>query len=169
MDPRAPGHEELLSVELPDGARIVIQPFPRERSFARDIARVLKALRGDAASEARLRMDVQDTLRSWYPRIEIQPRNALAGLIAEEHVWYALRDGRVRQASDQTNRLHAALSNARQTSVESDVAVEHARAAMDFASKPRARERREPVASSVRAGVSVIDAAPRDEDEDIDG
>ena len=171
MDSRAPGHEEPLWIALSDGDRVAIQLFPREPSFSRDVGRALKGIEASPASESQALISLRDALRAWYPRLEIQPRNELAGLAPHDRVWYVLRDGRVGRANDQTNRLHAALSKARETSEESDTAVERARAALDFASQPRSRQSREPVTAGVQATERVSGAIDADADDpgEVDG
>ena len=69
-------------IVLPDGDRISIQLFPREPSFARDVARALKVAGVNPTSEVQALTALRAALRPWYPRIEIQPRSELAGLAA---------------------------------------------------------------------------------------
>lgn len=166
MDARPRRHEESLWIGLSDGERIAIQIFPHDRGFARDVARALKAIGPSPASELDALASLRKVLRAWYPRLEIHPREALAGLAPHERLWYVLRDGRVRRADDQTNRLHAALSNARQTSADSDTAVAHARAALDFAGQPRPGRGRGAIDSSVLvADPPALDLADDDPDD----
>jgi len=165
MDSPAGRRDDPPSITLANDVQIVIQAFPHDTNFVRDIGRALTQVRASATSESQLLVALRGALRMWYPRIEIQPRNPLAGLIAEEHVWYALRDGRVRRANDQANRLHAAMANARQTSADSEVAVERARAAMNYANQPRSRHREAVVPSGAGPGPDDEPQAANGDDE----
>jgi len=123
--------------------QVTIRAFPHDGRFLRDIRRAAVAVRGAAGTEGDFLDLLQRALRAWYPRVEIRPREGLAALAEEDRVWYVMREGKVRQPREQAERLYAALSDARATTAESDVAVERARAAMDFASQPRRRRERE--------------------------
>ena len=149
MNPRVPSPDEPLEIALPVRGRVTVRTFPHDGRFERDIRRAVLAVGNAASSEADLRELLQGALRAWYPRVEVRAREGLASLSEEDRVWYVMRDGQLHKAREQRDRLYAALSDARATTAESDVAVERAHATMAFASQPRARRGRTGTAAAM--------------------
>jgi len=137
MTPRPEHAEKPVSIELALGTRVTIHAFPNEAAFVRDIRRVALAANSDEADEARLRELVESGLRSWYPMVEVRRREALADLTGSEHAWYVIRDGRVGKPRERIDRLHAALEAARENEAIARTVLEHVRASMEDAERPR--------------------------------
>jgi hypothetical protein len=144
MNPRASASDRRLSVALPVHGEVVLQPFPDDERFRRDIRRAVLAVRAGAASEAELWANLQRALQVWYPRLEIHVRDSLAGFREGDRIWYVLRDGRLRWNAEQSDRLYAALHDARATASESGLAMERAKSTSAIAGKPRAQRRSDP-------------------------
>ena len=111
-----------------DHRPIVVRSFPaNDRDFADATAAAIQA--APPADAATLRDVVERRVRSSYPNARIQVQDELAGLSVQEVVWYAYRDGRIRDADPARERLYAAVATARRTIRESKAAIEHARTA----------------------------------------
>jgi hypothetical protein len=141
MSQRESRPEQALTIGLPVAGEVVVRLFPHDRSFARDVRRAALAVRASARTEKELRDLLERALRAWYPHLQVRIREDLAGLLQEDRVWYVMRDGQIGNQRELTDRLYAALSDARATA-ESDLAVERAQAALAVARQPRSRRRR---------------------------
>ena len=128
-------------VSTSDGTTIFLRAFPQIGAFARDIRRVLAA-QSPELTEQELLLEIQARLRRWYPRLAIHRREELATLAAHERLWYVFRDGQIRKANAVADRLHKAMSEARDTEDGTRRAIEHSRASLDLARKPRGPRRR---------------------------
>jgi len=110
-----------------DGTVVVVHPFPEDAHVAADIERVATRLAAVEPRLTELREELEATLRAWYPRIAIRPREELATLSHAEHVWYAMRDGHVHTPDARLDRLHAAMATARDTREDANDAIARAR------------------------------------------
>lgn len=121
---------------------IVVHVFPDEEQLWRDVRKTALAITGESRNEPRLRASVQRALQRWYPHLIISRKEELASL-ADECVWYVMRDGRVRPPREGVDRLYRAMSDARDTQEASDASIDRARATIELANRPRppARER----------------------------
>jgi hypothetical protein len=137
-----PPREHAMTIALPVSGQVVVRLFPHDPRFARDVRRAALAVRMSAGTEKELRDLLERALRAWYPHVEVRIREDLAGLLQEDRVWYVMRDGQVGNQRELTDRLYAALSDARATTAESDLAVQRAEAALAVARQPRSRRRR---------------------------
>jgi len=159
MSPPAPGSDDRLKVPLPVTGEVIIHVFPHDARFVRDIRRAALAVRSTAASEADMRELLQRALRAWYPRIEVRVREDLASIVAEDRVWYVMRDGRAGRGRERSDRLYAAMSDARATTAEADVAVERAHATLELANRPRAQHVAHPMSPRPDAAKLEADRA----------
>lgn len=139
-----------VSVRGPDDVQILLHAFPNDQRFARDIQRAALAVGTTAADQAEFRDLLQHALRAWYPRLEVRARDKMAAVSGDPMIWYVLRDGRVAPPRERLDRMHAALSDARATSADSERALERAEAVLAIARAPRThgRERRAPERSA---------------------
>jgi hypothetical protein len=142
MSQRESRPEQAMTIALPVSGKVVVRLFPHDQRFARDVRRAALAVRLSAGTEKDLRDLLERALRAWYPHVEVRIREDLVGLVQDDRVWYVMRDGQIGNRRELTDRLYAALSDARATTAESDLAVERAEAAMAIASQPRSRRRR---------------------------
>ena len=111
-----------------DRRPIVVRSFPAND---RDFADATGAAIEDAQPEdpVTLRDVVERRVRGSYPNARIQVQDELADLSMQDVVWYAYRDGRIRDADPVRERLYAAVASARRTIRESEAAIDHARMA----------------------------------------
>lgn len=111
-----------------DERQIVVRSFPSsDLDFADATGDALQAaLEADDAT-ATLAGVVQDRLRHAYRNARIQVQDELGHLGARETIWYAYRDGRIRENDPVRERLYSVVAAARRTVHESEVAIEHAR------------------------------------------
>jgi hypothetical protein len=135
--------EPALRLSLPLGGQVLLKAFPHDAGFFRDIRRAALAVQSSASTERELLELLQSALRAWYPRLEVRPRDDLAGLSEGDRLWYVMRDGRVSGGRDEADRLYAVMSDARATTEETSLAVARAEAAIALASQPRSRRARE--------------------------
>jgi hypothetical protein len=124
---------------------ISIHAFPEDERLVQDVRRTALAMAAEHASEPELRRRVEQSLRQWYPRLTISRREDFAGLGPKEHVWYVLRDGRVRRPQPVIDRMYTALADSREVSAAWDSAMRRASEALELARRPRP--------SAARAGV----------------
>src|SRR5687768_4560978 len=96
-----------VSFSTADGASIIVRVFPEDRRLADDVRRAVRAATPRERSPEDARTSLESTLRAWYPRLRIRPREDLASLSEAEHVWYVMRDGRVHAPEPRLDRLHA--------------------------------------------------------------
>jgi hypothetical protein len=109
-----------------DDRPIVVRSFPaNDRDFADATGDAIRD--AQPADPATLRDVVERRLRASYRNARIQARDELANLGMQEVVWYAYRDGRVRDTDPARERLYAAVATARRTIRDSEAAIEHAR------------------------------------------
>lgn len=105
---------------------IVVRSFPAsDRDFADATGVAIQD--AEPADAATLRDVVERRVRGAYPNARIQAQDELADLSMQEVVWYAYRDGRIREADPARERLYAAVGTARRTIRDSQAAIEHAR------------------------------------------
>jgi hypothetical protein len=107
-----------VSFSTADGASIIVRVFPEDRRLADDVRRAVRAATPRERSPEDARTSLESTLRAWYPRLRIRPREDLPSLSEAEHVWYVMRDGRVHAPEPRLDRLHAAMANARDVQSE---------------------------------------------------
>ena len=131
-----PGTEGSPLLEL-GGTTVVVHVFPDDPRLLQDVRRTALAMQADVADAEGLRDAVERGLRPWYPRLTISERDDLARLNDPEHVWYVMRDGRVRRPREQIDRLYSALATARDTSEQASEALRRADAAIQTARHPR--------------------------------
>jgi hypothetical protein len=142
------------------GRTIVVHVFPDDVRLLEDVRRAALAMHLERPGEDDLRHAVEVALRPWYPRLTITCRQELARLSESEHVWYVLRDGRVRPPEERRDRLYSALAAARETSERSDQALRDAHAAISTALRPRPVRSRGSEAVRAGAGSDPLDALP---------
>lgn len=75
---------------------------------------------------ARLMADIETDVRRLYPNAQFVARDEFGGYDTDP-VWYAYRDGRIRAANPQRERLYASLSRARTTVEKADEALDESR------------------------------------------
>ena len=121
-----------------DQRPIIVRSFPASDSefaeatgSALQDARAERIERTDAPEVAAptLRDIVERRIRAAYKNARIHVQDELADLGMHEIVWYAYRDGRIRDADPSRERLYAAVASARRTIRESEAAIDHARRA----------------------------------------
>ncbi len=120
-------HDAYASIRLADGTVVVVHAFPEDVHVAADIRRIAAEVASRSRGLDDLRDRLEDRLRGWYPRMRIRPRETLASLSESEHVWYAMRDGRVHPPDTRLDRLHAAMAGARDVKQDSQEALARAR------------------------------------------
>jgi hypothetical protein len=126
-----------VSIRLADGTVVVVHAFPEDVHVADDIRRAVHEVVTPSPDLDHLRQQLEDRLRAWYPRMIIRPRESLATLSQLEHVWYAMRDGRVHAPDARLDRLHAAMANARDVKEDADTAMARARELAGVAGRRR--------------------------------
>lgn len=111
-----------------DERHIVVRSFPSsDLDFADATGDALEtALATEAAPES-LAEVVQNQLRRAYRNVRIQVQDELGHLGSQETIWYAYRDGRIRENDPVRERLYSVVAAARRTVQESKVALDHAR------------------------------------------
>lgn len=135
-----------------DQRPIVVRSFPAsDREFAEATGQALQQARAERAARAAseggaaptertqrssedadattLRDVVERRIRAAYRNARIHVQDELADLGMQEVVWYAYRDGRIRDSDPSRERLYAAVASARRTVRESETAIDHARRA----------------------------------------
>ena len=142
------GSQVLMTNE----SSISIHAFPEDERLVQDVRRTALAMASEHASEPELRRRVEQSLRQWYPRLTISRREDFASLGPREHVWYVLRDGRVRRPQPAIDRMYTALADARETSAAWDSAMRRASEALELAHRPRTPASRGGVATHDGAG-----------------
>lgn len=111
-----------------DDRRIVVRSFPSaDQDFADAMGDALDAALVHPGAPASLAEIVQQRLRSDYPNVRIQVQDELGHLGSEETVWYAYRDGRIRENDPVRERLYSVVAAARRTVRESEIVMDHAR------------------------------------------
>jgi hypothetical protein len=70
---------------------------------------------------------VQQRLQGGYPNARIQVQDELGDLGTQETVWYAYRDGRIRETDPVRERLYSVVAAARRTVRESEIVMDHSR------------------------------------------
>lgn len=113
----------------PDAERqIVVRSFPStDPDFADATGDALEvALAADGAPET-LANVVEERLRRAYRNARIRVQDELGHLGSQETIWYAYRDGRIRENDPVRERLYSVVAAARRTVRESEVAMDHAR------------------------------------------
>jgi len=111
-----------------DQRPIVVRSFPAsDREFADATGDALQDARVQRSDAATLREVVERRLRGSYRNARIRVQDELADLGMQEIVWYAYRDGRIRDNDPSRERFYAAVATARRTIRESEAAIEHAR------------------------------------------
>jgi len=130
-----------------DQRPIIVRSFPAsDREFADATGDALQKARAERAEEAgrtaraesaerpdppatTLHEVVERRIRAAYRNARIHVQDELADLGMQEIVWYAYRDGRIRDPDPSRERLYAAVASARRTVRESKTAIDHARRA----------------------------------------
>lgn len=107
---------------------IVVRSFPAsDREFADATGTALIDARADKTDLVSLRDAVESRLRLSYRNARIRVQDQLADLSLQEVVWYAYRDGRIRDNDPSRERFYAAVATARRTVRESQMVLEHSR------------------------------------------
>ena len=115
-----PNHEEE--------GHIVVRSFPSsDLDFADATGDALQAVLATGDVPDTLAGVVEKRLRFAYRNVRIQVQDELGHLGAEETIWYAYRDGRIRENDPVRERLYSVVAAARRTVRESEVAMDHAR------------------------------------------
>jgi hypothetical protein len=138
---RATAHAQAgatVSISTADGTTVVVRTFPEDPHVAADVLKVVSMIATPGSRPPQLLEELERGLRAWYPRMRIRPREELASLSQTEHVWYAMRDGRVHPPDSRLDRLHAAMATARDVTSDADHAIARARELVGSASAKRA-------------------------------
>lgn len=107
---------------------IVVRSFPStDLDFADAAGDAFQAALGTRDAPETLAKVVEKRLRLAYRNVRIQVQDELGHLGAEETIWYAYRDGRIRENDPVRERLYSVVAAARRTIRESEVAMDHAR------------------------------------------
>ena len=111
-----------------EGRQVVVRSFPSsDLDFADATGDALQAALGTSDAPETLAGVVEKRLRLAYRNVRIQVQNELGHLGAEGTIWYAYRDGRIRENDPVRERLYSVVAAARRTIRESEVAMDHAR------------------------------------------
>ena len=114
-----PNHEEER--------QIVVRSFPSsDLDFADATGDALQAALGTSDAPQTLAGVVEKRLRLAYRNVRIQVQDEL-GHLGAQTIWYAYRDGRIRENDPVRERLYSVVAAARRTVRESEVAMDHAR------------------------------------------
>lgn len=107
---------------------IVVRSFPSsDLDFADATGDALQAALATSDAPQTLAGVVEKRLRVAYRNVRIQVQDELGHLGAQETIWYAYRDGRIREKDPVRERLYSVVAAARRTVRESEVAMDHAR------------------------------------------
>lgn len=143
MGSRNPSVEAPLLVDIGDGTSISVHPFPDDPRFVGDVRRALSSLAHvTGCDESVLLRGARETLRRWYPYLEIHARDPLGSLVQGDRVWYVMRDGTVRAPREVVDRMQGIFAEARQTVEASNRAMARSRAVVELAARPRGRPSR---------------------------
>ena len=111
-----------------DQRPIVVRSFPAsDRDFAEATGAALLEARADEPDASTLRDVVERRLRASYRNVRISTQDELADLNMQEIVWYAYRDGRIRETDPSRERFYAAVATARRTVRETQATLEQSR------------------------------------------
>ena len=111
-----------------EGRQVVVRSFPStDLDFADATGDALQAALGSGDAPETLAGVVEKRLRLAYRNARVQVQDELGHLGAEETIWYAYRDGRIRQNDPVRERLYSVVAAARRTIRESEAAMDHAR------------------------------------------
>lgn len=129
IDPgRRQAHAARAMPKTEDEREIVVRSFPStDRDFADAMGDALDAALAKRGAPETLAEVVQKRLRSGYPNARIQVQDELGHLGSQETIWYAYRDGRIRENDPVRERLYSVVAAARRTVRESEVVMDHAR------------------------------------------
>ena len=106
---------------------IVVRSFPSsDLDFADATGDALQTALGTSEAPETLAGVVEKRLRLAYRNVRIQVQDELGHLGAQETIWYAYRDGRIRENDPVRERLYSVVAAARRTVRESEVAMDHA-------------------------------------------
>jgi hypothetical protein len=108
--------------------RIVVRSFPpTDQDFADAMGDALDGALATSSEPETLAEVVQQRLRGGYPNARIQVQDELGHIGSGETIWYAYRDGRIRENDPVRERLYSVVAAARRTIRESEVVMDHAR------------------------------------------
>ena len=111
-----------------DERPIVIHSFPAsDQDFASATGDALADAVSRRVAPETLREVVEQGLRAAYRNARIHVQDELGHLGAAEVIWYAYRDGRIREVDARRERLYSVVAAARRTMRESEVAMNHSR------------------------------------------
>src|SRR3954453_18800067 len=91
----SPGRSSHVTFTLSNGHPLLVRLFPPNARLAVDVQRVGEKLLPASRTEPEFRAALQNTLRHWYPQLEIHEQQPLAAIWDGDLTWYLLRDGRV--------------------------------------------------------------------------
>jgi len=121
-------HARRAMSKTEDEHRIVVRSFPStDRDFADAMGDALDGALATSSAPATLAEVVQQRLRGGYPNARIQVQDELGHLGMQETVWYAYRDGRIRESDPIRERLYSVVAAARRTVRESEIVMDHSR------------------------------------------
>jgi hypothetical protein len=116
-----------VTFTLPNGHPLLVRLFPANERLAVDVERVGAKLLPRSRTEPEFRAALQNTLRHWYPQLEIHEQQPLAAIWDGDLTWYLLRDGRVHRENPRVERLHTALGSARDLTEDAQAAIRRSR------------------------------------------
>lgn len=111
-----------------DERQIVVRSFPStDVDFADATGDALQAALEADDAPATLAGVVEERLRQAYRNARIHVQDEFGHLGSSETIWYAYRDGRIRETDPVRERLYSVVAAARRTVRESEIAIDHAR------------------------------------------
>jgi hypothetical protein len=112
-----------------DERSILVRSFPAtDKDFADATGDELAKAVAAQADPLTLHEVVEERLRSAYRNARIRVQDELGHLGSQEIIWYAYRDGRIRESDARRERLYSVVADARRTVREAEAVLGRARA-----------------------------------------